>query len=718
MSKTRRRLDLEAIFGSGALEAPGLKNARWTNDGSRLWYTDRYVGSRHPTIWELDAASLDRRPLLDPRKLRVSPDGPRLTVHSVRPSPDEKCLLLTTEAPARFRPCGDLFVYRLDTGQLARLTSSATAQYHPEFSPDGSRVGFVRGSDIWYVDVQSGVETRVTSDGTDTIYNGRCGWVYEEELGLARSWEWSPDGTGIAFLQQDEANVPEVLLPRYDLPHGDPLRTRYPKAGDPNPSVRLGVADVNRGDVRWMDLTSLKGDPAEEHYIASLQWSPDGREILIQYLPRLQNRLALAAVDAETGACRIVLEETDETWVDPPGKLRFVGESGQFLWLSERDGWRHLYLYDLEGRCVRQLTRGAWEVSDVVGVDSSRCQAFFLAALPRPTDRNLYRVSLEGGEPQPLTHVEGVHSVLMAPGCERMLVTHSTLNTPPVTTIRSVDGSVSQPLTQSVEGKLRARGVPVGQGVSGGWEILTFRTEDGVELYGRMLKPRDFDPERRYPVLMHTYGGPGSQVVLDQWGGAGELWYHYLAERGYLVFLCDNRGTGGRGRDFKKCTYLRLGQLEVEDQIAAARYLASLPWVDPRRIAIWGWSYGGYMTAMLMLRGADVFRAGIAVAPVTDWRLYDTIYTERYMRRPDENPEGYQEGAPVHHARRLRGKLLIIHGTLDDNVHFQNSARLVSALQDAGKQFETLFYPERRHGIEGRRLHLYRAMTRFLKRTL
>lgn len=718
-SDEHRCLTLHTIFRSKVLQEKPLQSPCWMKDNRRLAYLDRYPGSRLTTVWVYDAETSKREPLLDPRELRLTRDAKPVPISTIRFSPDERYLLLTSKPPARFSPCGDLYLYDLHHEVLRRLTDTESAQYHPEFSPDGSGIAYVRDNDLWVISVKTGEERRLTTDGTSAVYNGRCGWVYEEELGLARAWEWSPDGHTIAFLQQDETGVPEVLLPQYDKPHCDPRPTRYPKAGDPNPTVRLGFVQVATGELQWVDLKPVTGDPPEEHYIAHVQWAPDGNELLVQYIPRLQNALRLVAVRRYDLTVRTVVDERDEAWIDHPGKLHFVGDSPEFLWPSERDGWRHLYVHDMAGNCVRQLTSGEWEVAGIAAVDQRRGCVYFIAARPSPTERNLYRVALDGGDPERLTEEPGVHTALFARDCQRYLHTHSSLNTPSRTEVCTVEGDRSAPLTRDIVPVLRRYGVAVGSEVlEGGWELLTFRTQDGETLNGRMLKPRRFDPRRRYPVLMHTYGGPGSQVVLDQWGGTGALWYHYLAQQGYLIFLCDNRGTGARGRDFRKITYLRLGDWEVRDQIAGARFLASLPFVDPRRIAIWGWSYGGYMASLCILQGADVFKAAIAVAPVTDWGLYDTIYTERYMRTPAENPEGYRDGSPVHHARKLQGRFLLVHGTMDDNVHFQNAARLASALQDSGKLFETMFYPGRHHGIENRHLHLYRTMTAFLRRAL
>ncbi len=729
-SDTPRRLSLDAIFRTKTLDDKSLRAPRWMADNRRLAYLDDYPGTKVAAIWTYDAETRERAPLFDPRTLVYRKDRKvkRLANHGIGLSKDERRLLLTTEAPARFKPCGDIFVYDVEAASLRRLTRSDSAQYHPAFSPDGTMVGFVRDNNLWVVEIETGKARRLTGDGSDTVYNGRCGWVYEEELGLARSWEWSPDGRTIAFLRQDESAVPEVFLSHFDQPHADPRRTRYPKAGDPNPTVRLGFVRLGEGRPKpiWADLSDCV--PAEEHYIAHQQWTPDGSGLLIQYIPRLQNRLLLLQVNPSTGCAATVIEETDERWVDHPGKLHFVERTERFLWPSERDGWRRLYLYGLDGTCHGPVTPAECDIESVAAVDAKGDCVYVVAATPSPVERHILRCTLVGGACERISDTPGRHGALFSEDASLYLHTHSSLNMPQSVVLRSATGELLDVLIADGSPNLAKFGVSRGatptfdadRPTAGGdgWQLLTFLTDDGETLHGRILLPKPFDPSRRYPALMHTYGGPGSQVVTDSWGGKGALWYHYLAERGYVIFLCDNRGTGSRGSAFRKVTYLRLGEWEVRDQIAGAHFLGSLPFVDAQRIAIWGWSYGGYMASNLILKGADVFRAAIAVAPVTDWRLYDTIYTERYMRRPCDNEEGYREGSPVHFANQLKGRFLLLHGTMDDNVHFQNAARLASALQDKGKQFETMVYPGKHHGIEGRHLHLYRLMTDFLRRSL
>lgn len=709
-----RRFTLRDIFDSDALEEKTLQHPRWMKDGRRLSYLDSFPGSKLNTIWILDTETGERRTVLDPTALRVEGMPDPLPIHSFAWSPDETKLLTPERAPARFSPSGDLFLIDASSGTAERLTDTDEPQRNAKFSPDGTKIGFVRGDNLWTLDLETREERQWTHDAGPTIYNGRFGWVYEEELGLVDGWAWSPDGARIAYFQQDESRVPEVLLPDYDDLHMTPHRTRYPRAGDPNPTARIGVLDLAAGETRWMRIEPDAEDesyPASEFLLARMQWTPRGDALLIQRMNRIQNRLDVLLADPRTGEARTLLTENDAAWVEVPDDVRFVGDD-QFLHFSERDGWRHAYLYNLDGALQRQVTRGEWDVESIVSVDEEAGMVTITAARPGPTERNLYRVSFDSREEDCLTEsTPGWNEALFSSDSSRFVHTRSTLNQPARVTVRTLAGDKPYVLIESSSPNVDAFS-------RGAWELLTFTTAEGVALNARLLKPRGFDPAKRYPVLMNTYGGPGSQVVRNRWSGGAALWNDLLAQQGYAVLMVDNRGTGLRGAAFKKQVAGRLGQLEVEDQIAGARWLAEQNWVDPSRIGIWGWSYGGLMASLCLMLGADVFRAGVAVAPVAEWALYDSIYTERYMRLPSDNPEGYLAGSPVTHAGTLRGRFLLIHGLLDDNVHFQNAARLANALQDAKRHFQTMFYPGRRHGLEGRHFHLYMTMTEFLRRNL
>jgi dipeptidyl-peptidase-4 len=474
--------------------------------------------------------------------------------------------------------------------------------------------------------------------------------------------------------------------------------------------AKIGVIDLESGKTTWID-TGADTDV----YLARMEWADSPSELIIQRLNRHQNRNDLLLADAATGKSRTLLSDTDKAWVEIDADPAFINDGKQFIWASEEDGYKHLYLYNRDGTLARQITKGPWEVTGFYGYDDRSGWLYFSAAEKSPLERHLYRIRLDGKRLERITRDPGTHSINFNSGFRYYIDTYSRAGVPPAAGLYQVDGKPVRTLVDNARvaerlasARLRAP------------EFFTFKTSDGVELNGSMIKPADFDPAKKYPVLMYVYGGPGSQMVTDAWGGVRYLWHQHLAQKGVVVVTIDNRGTGGRGSAFKKATYLNLGKWETHDQIEGARYLARLPYVDPARIGIWGWSYGGYMTALTLMKGGDLFRAGISVAPVTDWKLYDSIYTERFMRTPKENPEGYRESAPVEQVEGLKSRFLLIHGTLDDNVHFQNAIQLASALQRAGKQFDFMAYPNRNHSISGGNtsLHLYTLMTDWVQKNL
>lgn len=492
---------------------------------------------------------------------------------------------------------------------------------------------------------------------------------------------------------------------------------RYPKAGDPNSIVRVGLVDAAPAPggsngagatVRWLDI-GAPADSTQDVYIPRIGWTPDPNVLWVQRLNRLQNKLDLIFFDLESGSSRVALTEASDTWVDIRDDLTFLKKSDRFLWSSEKDGYLHLYIYDLQGNQVSQLTQGKWDVDNLAGVDEQRGVVYFTAGISSPRDRDLYSVRLDGTGFRMITRGQGSHSVNFSPDFRTYRDSYSDANTPTRTALHKSDGTLIRVLS---DGRIRA----LDEYRISPKTFFTFTTTDGVELNGWMIKPHDFDPSKKYPVLMSVYGGPGSQTVRNSWGGADYLWYQMLARKGYMIVSVDNRGTGARGKAFRTVTYKNLGKWETNDQVEAAKYLASLPYVDGSRIGIWGWSYGGYMALMATTVGADVFSAGVSVAPVTNWKFYDSIYTERYMQTPSLNPDGYKDSAPAEHAAKLRGRLLVVHGTSDDNVHWQNTVTMVNELVKAGKQFETAFYPGGMHGIGGgkTRAQLFTKITDFI----
>jgi dipeptidyl-peptidase-4 len=733
-------LTLDDIYTNKIFEAPRLQQPHWMQDSLRFSYVDRAPDSETSTLWLYDVATGARTVVIPETALQRAPedciqpfpepgeiekaepepkDPEKARKRSILPivgyqwSPDEKSILIAN-LPQRRASHGDvaLFVYDVAAQTLRRVTPERHEYRSVKWSPDSRSLGYVREDDLYRLDLETGVETRLTDTARAQLYNGRLGWVYEEEVELADGWAWSPDGRRIAYFQQDESQVPQIELPNYDALHMTPHVTRYPKAGDPNPLVKIGVLDLPAAGAnaavpktRWIDLGA-----DTDIYIYRMQWTPDSSHLLLQRIPRLQNRLDLLLADPHTGATTVVLTEEDPAWVDTPGEVTFVKETDQFLWLSDRSGWRHLYRYDLSGKLHGAVTTGEWDVERLAAIDAPQRLIYFTAARPSALERQVFRATLEDGEIAQVSTGRGYHAPLFAPDAAHYLDTHSSRSAPPEVTLHRANGDSVATILINPMPKRQGR-------KTGEWSFTTFETSDGVTLNASLLYPVDFDPTRKYPVLMYTYGGPGSQVVLDTYGSGGGL-EQWLAQEGYLLAMVDGRGSGMRGRDFKKVTYLKLGDYEVNDQIEGAKWLAGLPFVDAARVGIWGWSYGGYMASLCILRGADVFRVAVAVAPVTHWTLYDSIYTERYMRRPVDNPDGYASTSPLTLADSLKGKFLLVHGTADDNVHFQNAARLAAALQKGNKPFQTMFYPGKHHGIEGVSLHVFSLITTFIKENL
>ncbi len=707
-----RGITVERIFNSADFRLQGLAPRKWLQDGERYAMVERNARTGITDLWIEDASTGERTRLIDGSKLVPPGAQAPIAIEDFHFSADESKVLIYTNSQQVWRQNtkGTYYVYDLETRRLTPASKRPGWQMFAKLSPDGSRVGFVRENDLFVTDLRTGEEVRLTTDGTVDIINGTFDWVYEEELGLRDGWRWSPDGERIAFWRIDQSAVRTFHMIDELGQYSEPIPLRYPKAGEANSLARIGVVELATGDVVWMDTGN-----DESAYLARMDWAASPDEIVIQRLNRHQNRLDIILADARTGKSRVIVTDTDERWLDVDDDLTWVDGGKRFIWSSERDGYNHLYLYDRAGRIVRQLTRGEWDVLAFHGVDEADGWVYFTASEKSPLERHLYRVGLDGEGFSRITSEPGSHRVNLSPDFSLYIDTYSRMNVPPSARLHRADGTLVRELVDNsaVAAELERSGARAP-------EFFSFTTSDGVELNGWMIKPAGFDPSRRYPVLMYVYGGPGSQTVTDAWGGSRYLWHQALAQRGFIVVSVDNRGTGARGAEFKKVTYLNLGHWETNDQIEAARYLGTLPYVDASRIGIWGWSYGGYMTALALGRGGDVFRAGISVAPVTDWRLYDTIYTERFMRTPQENPEGYRESAPTRHVKGITADLLLVHGTLDDNVHFQNATQLVSALQQAGKQFDFMMYPNKNHSISGGNasLHLYTLMTEWLEKKL
>ncbi len=708
-AQTASQLSLARIHAGGDFEARGFTGT-WMTDSEGWALTEEAEGGGTSLV-RVEAATGARYVLVGAGELVPSGTSERLSVESFSFSADGRKVLLFTDSEQvwRARTRGKYWVFDLQARTLTPVSRASGGQMFAKLSPDALKVAFVRDHDLWLTDLVSGEERRLTNDGGEAIINGTTDWVYEEELGLRDAFRWSPDGSRIAYWQLDQSPVRKYYLIDETRLYPELTPIRYPKAGTENSTVRVGSVDLSTGRTTWFEL-----DPNRAYYVARMEWAGNSDQVVIQTLNRHQNRLELLFGEAATGATRILLVEEDPAWVDVNDDFTWIDGGQRFLWTSERDGWRHVYLYERDGTLTRQLTRGEWDVDRLLGADAALGRFYFRAAYGRPSGRSVLSVDRRGTI-RPLLHGErGTFDADFSPDHTRLVHTYSTIDRPPVVMLaENRDDEVIATRVLEDNADLVARLEGTGLVAP---EFLTLSAADGTPLEGYIIKPRDFDPGRRYGLLLYVYGGPGSQTTADRWGGSRYVWHHYLAQRGVLVASVDNRGTGARGREFEKQTYLKLGQLETADQLAAASQLGALPYVDGRRIGIWGWSYGGYMTLLTTLRSRGAVAAGVSVAPVTDWKLYDTIYTERFMRTPQENAEGYERGAPLGYAAELDSPLLIVHGTGDDNVHSQNTTLMIEALENAGKQFDMRLYPNKRHGIAGgpTRVNLFGLITGFV----
>ncbi len=636
----------------------------------------------------------------------VKADGFEGSFSSYTFSEDEKNILITTNSEAIYRRSSKANFFVYDGKSLTALDAKGK-QRDATFSPAADKVAYGMENNLYYKDLKKGNVVQITTDGKQNeIINGGADWVYEEELSFAKAFEWSPDGKKIAFMRFDESRVREFTMTWYkDGAYPEYQTFKYPKVGEDNSIVTIHVYDLFNNIITKMDLGS------DYEYIPRIKWTQDANTLCITKMNRHQNELELVLADANTGKTTTLLKESNKYYIDITDDLTFLKDGKQFIWTSEESGFNHVYLYDMKGNKVRALTKGDYDVTSLYGIDEENGLIYYQAATKSPLQREIFSADIMGLKNRKLTQAEGTNTAQFSSTFDYYVNTFSTANKAATFIVYDRSGKMIRTIedNSSISDLQKEYGItPV--------EFFDFKTSEGTTLNGWMVKPTDFKEGRKYPVLMYVYGGPGSQTVEDKFGSFNYWWHQMLAQKGYIVVSIDNRGTGARGQEFKKMTYQELGKYETIDQIEGAKYLAAQDYVDAERIGIWGWSYGGYMSSLCLLKGNDVFKTAIAVAPVTNWKWYDTIYTERYMRTSAENPSGYADNSPVYFADQLKGNYLIVHGIADDNVHFQNTTEMVNALVMANKQFDTYFYPNRNHGIYGgpTRLHLYNKMTRFL----
>ena len=626
---------------------------------------------------------------------------------------DESKFLIPTKTESIYRHSSKSVFYVWDTETEELVNLSADKQRLADFSPKGNKVAFVRENNIFIKDLISGTEKQITNDGkTNQIINGTCDWVYEEEFGFTKGFYWSPEGSKIAFYRFDESKVKEFMLTYYGDLYPEEYRYKYPKAGEDNSIVEIFVYDLESGKTTKMDI----GNETDQ-YIPRIKWTNDDNLLAIQRLNRLQNHLDILIANATTGETEVIYQEDNKYYIDITDNLTFINNNKQFIFSSERDGFNHLYLYNMDGGLVKQLTSGNWEITNVYGYDENKKRVYFQSAESSPLNRDLYYVNLKGKRTK-LSEKEGTNDATFSNNYDYFISTFKSASTPPFISVKNSNGKIVRVLEDNLVFAKKIEAYNLSKK-----EFFTFTSPDIilpdsslVELNAWRILPPDFDENKEYPVLITIYGGPGSQEVKDTWGYFNYFWYQMLAQNGFIVVSVDNRGTGARGEVFKKMTYKELGKYETVDYIETAKYLGSLPYVDKNRIGIFGWSYGGFMASNALFQGADYFNSAIAVAPVTNWRYYDNIYTERFMVKPQDNADGYDNNSPINHVDKLKGNYLLIHGSTDDNVHYQNTMDLITALVAADKQFDLMIYPNKNHGIYGgnTRYHLFKKMTDFL----
>jgi dipeptidyl-peptidase-4 len=685
----KKPLTLQEVIHPASVVAPGITALSWRPGGKQLTFSRPSLRGREgvSTLCAYDLESHTETVLFRP-----ADDQKKLNLSSYEWSPRGEAILLEGK--------NDLWLLDPPTGGLRRLTQDAEAKEVPAFSPAGDRIAFVKKHDLYVVDVKSGAIRQLTHDGSDTIYNGRLDWVYEEELAnrsTARAYEWSPDGKRVAYLRLDDGPVPEYPITNYLATHVSLVPERFPQSGDPNPRASLHVVAVDDPSAQPAAITL---DPRQVEYFGpTFTWTPDGAALCFLALNRAQTEVAVHRWEPRTGNDRVLFVEHDPSWVNSLEPPHFLKAGREFLWVSERDGWQHVYLYTAEGKLVRQITRGAWMLDRPVfqdaplfQLDSQENWLYFAATNPDPRERQLYRIHLDGSGLERITPEPGSHTLDLSPDGRFLVDRFSTPDTPPAARLLNSNGTlaatIDAPANHLADYALGKR------------EFLELKAPDGATLYAQMLKPAGFDPQRKYPVIVDVYGGPHIQLVQKRWD-ASSLYEQLLAQNGFLVWSLDNRGSGGRGHAWESAIFENLGKHELEDQLTGVEYLKSLPYVDGARIGIRGWSYGGYMTLYALTHAPDAFKCGSAGAPVTDWKFYDSIYTERYMRTPSENPAGYKSASPLEAAANLKAQLLIIHGTSDDNVHLQNTINFLDALIRAGKPYEFHLQPGQKHGFQG-----------------
>ena len=734
---------LDAIHANRTFSPEAFRGGRWADEGPVITYIQPADTGDATHLMRYNLETGDSTRVIDGTNLYADDVDRVVPIEDYQFSEDGNKVLIYTDSKQVWRANtkGYYYVYDRSAQTLTPVADRDDGyQMFAKFNPSATKVAFVRNRDLYLVNLRTGQETALTSDGSEgAIINGTFDWVYEEEFRVRDGWEWGPDGEHIAFFKLDESETKQFALTDHTTRYPTYKRFRYPKAGEKNSEIKVGVIDLSavrpsrdqqRQAIRYFDTNTWEEGGTKHEYLPRMGWTPkvNGRHRVWMFrMNRNQNRLDLLYGDPKTGRVQTILQEKHDTYIEVAGEtLSFLDDGEHFVFLSERSGYNHAYLYRTDGTNLGPITGGKWEVTAFHGIDEASLTAYFTATREHSTERHLYSAGVSLGRheapmpPTKVTDAPGWHDVNLSKDRKYYIDAHSRRGTPPTWTLHKANGPTITTLKENdaLARRLDRHNLPSAS-------FTTLPAADGTSLNAYVMKPTDFAPTKQYPVLMYVYGGPGIQTVTDRWGGVRHLWHQYLVKtQNVVVVSVDNRGTGGRGKAFQDVPYKRLGQPESADQIAAAQALTDSSWVDADRLGIWGWSYGGYTTLMSMLtgEGPSTFTAGLSVAPVTDWRLYDTIYTERYMSTPQANQNGYVQGAPQTYAGRLEEHqdLILAHGSFDDNVHPQNSIQMANRLQDNGKQFQFMLYPKKTHSIAGgkTRLHLFRMLTSFVEEHL
>jgi len=703
----QQKITVEEIY-SGAFRAKGmdeLQSMKNTNQYTVLNYDN---ASRSMQIDLFDFATLKKvNTLIDTKNYKNLPE-----IDSYVFDASEKKILLACNLSKIFRHSftADYYLFDTNTKELTQLFNFQVQE--PTFSPDGKKIAFARENNLYVYDIATKQITAITTDGKkNSIINGITDWVYEEEFAFVRAFDWSNDSKKVAYIRFDESQVPEFSMSIFKKDLYPTIETfKYPKAGEKNSEVSLHIYDVASKGTQKVNLSQYS-----DFYIARMQWTKEANVLSAQVLNRHQDNLDLLFIDGNSGTTKVVLNEKDKAYVDVTDNLTFLKDNS-FIWTSEKDGFNHIYLYDKTGKLKNQVTKGNWEVTNYYGFDEKTNTVFYQSVENGSINRDVYSINLNGKNKVRLSKTTGTNAATFSPNFQYFINTFSSATQPTTYTLNEAKtGAQVQVIekNEALAAKLKGYNLP-------SKEFFVLKTAKGNELNAWILKPKDFDASKKYPVFMYQYSGPGSQQVNNDWNSNDDYWFQMLAQQGYIVACVDGRGTGFKGAAFKKVTQKELGKYEVEDQIDAAKVIGNYPYVDKNRIGIWGWSFGGFMASNCIMKGNDVFKMAIAVAPVTNWRFYDSIYTERYMQTPQENASGYDENSPINHVAKLKGKFLLIHGSGDDNVHVQNSMQMMEAMIQANKQFDSQIYPDKNHGIYGgkTRIQLFNKMTNFIKENL